>query len=453
MNTFALRSQKIVTPDHIFPGTIVIEEGKIAEIADYNKTLSCPLYDKGEKAIMAGLVDTHVHINEPGRTDWEGFYTGTQAAAAGGITTLIDMPLNCTPVTTSADALNTKLHAIKDKLWIDCGFWGGVIPGNINGLEDLLQAGVLGVKSFLIDSGIDDFPPVTATDMREAIKILSRYNVPYLVHAELDTDNVQPPSIGQSYNSFLQSRPAKWENDAIDLIIRLAQEAEHQGCTARMHIVHLSSAQALPAIAAARTQGLHITTETCPHYLTLHAETIPDGKTLFKCCPPIREANNCKQLWQGIKEGLIDFIVSDHSPCLPTLKHIDSGDLEKAWGGISSLQFSLPLIWTEAQQHGLTLSDLTRLMSVATAEFAGLGQQKGKIAEGYDADLIIFDSHSRYAITPELIRFRHKVTPYADKTVMGNIEQTYLRGQLIYDNNTMAGLPLGKPLLKTQVSE
>ncbi len=448
MNSFALRSQRVVTPEGMKAATVKINDGLITALLDHDADPGCPVEDLGNKVLMPGLVDTHVHINEPGRTDWEGFNTATQAAAAGGITTLVDMPLNCIPVTINKAALDEKLDAVQDKLWVDCGFWGGVVPDSIDDLDELLDAGVLGVKSFLIDSGIDEFPNVTEDDLRRAMPILAKHGAPYLIHAELDREHREPPVIGDNYQSFLASRPKQWENDAIDLMIRLSREAKAEGHDCRVHIVHLSSAEALANISAARAEGLSLTTETCPHYLTLFAEAIPNGKTLFKCCPPIREDHNREQLWQALKDGVIDFIVSDHSPCTPALKHIDSGDVEKAWGGISALQFGLPLIWTEARERNFNLADIAALMSTATARFAGLDTIKGHIAEGYHADLLVFDDSVEYPISTDMIKHRHKITPYVDKPVCGEIQRTYVRGHLVYADNQFKNGPLGQPLLK-----
>jgi allantoinase len=450
MTRFAIKSPKVLLDGEMKAATVVIENGKILEILPFDAKLgeSIETKDLGTLNLLPGLVDTHVHINEPGRTEWEGFNTATQAAAAGGITTVVDMPLNCSPVTTTADALRQKLEALEGKLWIDCGFWGGVVPNNLDQLDELVQAGVLGVKSFTIHSGIDEFPQVHPEHLSQAIQTLAKYDVPYLIHAELEPEESETPSIGDRYQSFLASRPKSWENNAIDMMIELAKEASDAGVKGKVHIVHLSSAEALPAIKAAQDSGLQLSAESCPHYLSLFAENIPDGKTLFKCCPPIREDANRQQLWQGLADGTIEFIVSDHSPCTPQLKHIDSGDIENAWGGISSLQFGLSIIWTEALVRGYSLAQVIDWMSTRPAEFAGLKGQKGKIAPGYDADLIVFDENARYTISADMIKYRHKITPYEGREVQGRIVDTYLRGTLVLDKGELVGAPQGQPLLK-----
>ncbi|MEH6582961.1 MAG: allantoinase AllB [Halioglobus sp.] len=449
--TFALRSERTIIDGQERAATVVIDNGKITDVLPYEAQPPCPIEDLGDKILMPGLVDSHVHINEPGRTEWEGFNTATQAAAAGGITTVVDMPLNCTPVTTTADALQQKIDSLGKQLWIDCGFWGGVVPDNLDDLDELVSAGVLGVKSFTIHSGIDDFQRVDESHIRRAIPILAKHDVPYLIHAELDKEDSEPAEIGIRYQSFLESRPKQWENDAIDMMIALCREAKAAGSDGKIHIVHLSSAEAIPAIAAAQREGLQISAETCPHYLTLFAEACPDGKTLFKCCPPIREDENRHQLWRGLADGTIQFVVSDHSPCTPQLKHIDTGDIEKAWGGISSLQFGLSLIWTEAQERGYSVAEVVEWMATRPAVFAGLGDRKGKIASGYDADLVVFDDRGEYLITADIIKYRHKITPYEGKTVKGVIERTYVRGHVVYQEGEIIGEPLGKPLLKHQL--
>jgi len=448
---FALKSQRVIIDNAMRSACVEIKKGKIQGIHPFDSQLDCPTEDLAEKILMPGLVDTHVHINEPGRTEWEGFNTATQAAAAGGITTLVDMPLNCIPVTTTKAAFETKLQAVKDKLWVDCGFWGGVIPSNIEQLDDLLSAGVLGVKSFLIDSGIAEFPNVEADTIRKALPILAKHQVPYLIHAEIDCGDQANAKIGERYQGFLDSRPKHWENKAVNLMLELAQQAKQAGLENKIHIVHLSSDQALDIIRKAKQKGLNFSAETCPHYLTLAAESIPDGKTLYKCCPPIREESNRQNLWRAIKDGTISFIVSDHSPCTPQLKAIDSGDLEKAWGGISALQFGLPLIWTEAIKQNISLAEISRLMSWETAKFAGMDKRKGKIALAMDADLIVFDDQKSYSISSDMIKHRHKISPYVGTRVQGKIEKTYVRGQLVFNDDRFLKQPIGQTLLKADL--
>ncbi len=447
-NHFALKSRRVILDNELQAACVEIKDGKIIALHPYEVQLGCPLEDLNNRVLMPGIVDTHVHINEPGRTEWEGFNTATQAAAAGGITTLVDMPLNCIPVTTTKAAFETKLQAVKDKLWVDCGFWGGVIPSNIDQLDELLSAGVLGVKSFLIDSGIEEFPNVEAEHIGQALPILAKHGVPYLIHAEIDCGGQKQAKIGKRYQGFLDSRPKKWENKAVDLMLDLALEAKNNGLKNKIHIVHLSSDEALEIIHKARQLGLDFSAETCPHYLTLSAESIADGETLFKCCPPIREEANRQNLWQAIKDGTLSFIVSDHSPCTPQLKAIDSGDLEKAWGGISALQFGLSLIWTEAQKQDISLSQVSRLMSYETAKFAGLDLFKGQIAVGFDADLLVFDDRKSYSISREMIKHRHKISPYVGQQVVGRIERTYVRGHKVFEDDKFPEQPIGRVLLK-----
>ncbi len=456
---FIIRSTKVVTLDGVRSATIIVRNGTIAEVLPYDR-LSDGLYieDVGDLVISPGLVDTHVHINEPGRTEWEGFETATKAAAAGGVTTLVDMPLNSSPVTTTADALKKKLVAARGKLWVDVGFYGGVVPGNNQHIQFLIDSGVLGFKAFLIHSGIDEFPNATEDDLRSAMPIIANHNLPLLVHCELSTGN--PQSIirnldesthglveshrPKSYHEYLSSRPAQWEHDAIELMIRLCEE---YGC--RTHIVHLSSADAIPMIHGARAAGLPLTVETCPHYLYFSSEEIPNGDTRFKCAPPIRERDNKERLWNALKDNTIDFIVSDHSPSTPSLKCLKSGDFQQAWGGIASLQFGLSIIWTEARQRGFSLNDITRWMSKKPAEIINLGKQKGAIAPGYDADLVIWNPDEQFTIESSLIHHRHKLTPYEGRTVYGKVKKTYLRGAKIFDDGSLHHQPLGNILLST----
>lgn len=444
---FALRSERVVTAKGEAPATVVVDQGKIVALQDFDSEPGCPVVDLAHP-LLPGLVDTHVHINEPGRTDWEGFDTATHAAAAGGITTLVDMPLNCIPVTTSAAALRAKLASVEGKLWVDCGYWGGATADNLGDLPHLLKAGVLGVKSFTIHSGIDEFQSVSAEQLRKAMGLLAQAGLPHLVHAELQQPVAASADIGRSYQRFLASRPSAWENDAIAMVIGVMRRLRDEGLQPKAHIVHLSSASALPMIAAARAEGLRLTCETCPHYLTLWAEAIPDGATLYKCCPPIREQHNCEALWQGLQDGLIDFIVSDHSPCTPELKALNSGDIGEAWGGISALQFGLALIWSAGQPRGFSLAKLADLMATQPAKFAGLGERKGRIAPGFDADFCVFDDRAPQLVSADSIKHKHKMSPYLGKTLCGRVLQTWLRGQLIFDRDQYPGPARGQSVLR-----
>ncbi len=443
-NQLVLRSGRVVFPEGVRPADIIVRDGRIAAIETHGTESDKNVEDAGDLVIMAGLVDTHVHINEPGRTEWEGFETATRAAAAGGITTLIDMPLNSTPVTTTVSSLNVKLTSAAQKLSVDCGYYAGMIPENSTSLAPLLDAGVVGVKAFLVHSGIDDFPNATERDLRAAMSVIAKKNLPLLVHCELPDATAYPVlHTPNSYSEYLDSRPRRWEHDAIDLMIRLCKE---YNC--RTHIVHLASADEIPMLRQARKAGLPLTVETCPHYLFFTAEEIVDGDTRFKCAPPIREKENRERLWEGLKEGVIDFIVSDHSPCPPSMKCLESGDFQKAWGGISSLQFGLSIVWTEARQRGFCLQHVARWMSQRPAEFVDLGRTKGSIAAGGDADFVIWDPDASFKVEGGMIHHRHKVTPYEGRTLFGKVVSTYLRGRKIFDNGNFAKERTGQIILR-----
>ena len=418
-----IRSRRVVLPDGVRPASIKVRNGIIDGIGSFQCS---PSEDAGDWVIMPGLVDTHVHINEPGRTEWEGFSTATRAAAAGGITTIIEMPLNSIPATTSVAAFQEKVSAAQDKCWIDVGFWGGVVPGNLGQLKPLLHAGCFGFKCFLTPSGVDEFPCIDEADLRLALIELGSLGALLLVHAELSEFISSPTSDGRSYSNYLNSRPKIAENSAIQLLLRLSAET---GCA--VHVVHLSSAEALEFLRAARSRRVPVTVETCPHYLAFRAEEIPDGATEFKCAPPIREANNCEALWEGLRDGDIDMIVTDHSPCPPQMKQKSTGDFFAAWGGIASLQLSLPAIWTEAKRRGFKEEDIARWMAATPARLAGLSNQKGKIAPGYDADFVVWDPAEEFTVKPENLCHRHKLTPYASRRLCGVVKETYLRGQPI----------------------
>ncbi|GIU54265.1 allantoinase AllB [Arthrobacter sp. NicSoilC12] len=387
----------------------------------------------GDEILLPGLVDTHVHVNEPGRTEWEGFASATRAAAAGGVTTIIDMPLNSIPPTTSVAGLKRKREAAGGQVFVDVGFWGGAVPGNRHELRPLHDEGVFGFKCFLLHSGVDEFPHLAADEMEEDMAALKSFDSLMIVHAE-DSHTIDhaPRPGGERYATFLASRPRAAENTAVAEVIERARRTG-----ARAHIVHLSSSDALPMIATAKRDGVRLTVETCPHYLTLTAEEIPDGATAYKCCPPIREAANRELLWAGLLDGTIDCIVSDHSPSTLDLKDLENGDFAVAWGGVSSLQLGLSLVWTEARHRGITLEQVLSWMSAKPARFAGL-HNKGQLALGYDADLCVFAPDEGYVVDASRLRHKNPITPYDGKALSGVVRQTYLRGTLV-DGRTPTG--------------
>ncbi|MCW2632352.1 MAG: allB [Pseudonocardia sp.] len=377
-----------------------------------------------DEVLIPGLVDTHVHVNEPGRTEWEGFASATRAAAAGGVTTIVDMPLNSIPPTVDAEALRVKRKAADGQCFVDVGFWGGAVPGNEGELRVLHDAGVFGFKCFLAPSGVDEFGHLGPGELAAALAELRAYDALMIVHAE-DADAIAaaPAPSGTSYAGFVGSRPPAAEDTAIAQVIELARTTG-----ARVHVLHLSSADALPMIAAARADGVRLTVETCPHYLAFTAEEIPDGATQFKCCPPIRDAANRELLWLALRDGVIDCVVSDHSPCTPGLKWLDLGDFGLAWGGIASLHVALPAVWTQARSRGYGIGDVTRWMAAHPAELAGLGR-KGAIAIGRDADLVVFAPDETFVVDPTRLYHRNPVTPYAGRQLTGVVRQTWLRGE------------------------
>jgi allantoinase len=443
--TYALHAQRVVTPTGLQAAWVHVHAGKIVAVSPTAPS-NMPVISVGDLVLMPGLIDSHVHINEPGRTDWEGFETATKAAAAGGITTLVDMPLNSSPVTTTVAAFHEKLAAAQGKLAVNCGFWGGIVPGNTADLSPLLQAGVLGVKAFLSHSGIDEFPNVTAADLAAGMPIIAQYGAPLLAHAELVSDHADMHCMDaqpRSHAAWLLSRPKRWENDAIDLLIALCRA---HGC--RTHVVHLSSAEAIPALQAALEEGLPITVETCPHYLVFAAEDIQDGQTLFKCAPPIRERANNALLWEALRSGLISMVVTDHSPATPDLKGIDTGRFREAWGGIACLQFSLAAMWTAARTRGFAITDLVQWMSTNVAQFIGLGNQKGAIAVGMDADLVVWDPDANCPTHHADIHHKHPVSPYAGLPLQGRVIQTIVGGKIVYDRGNFPNLGCGNIILR-----
>ena len=447
MTDSIIRSRRVVLPGGVRPASVYIAGGTITRIGEWEDvTIDANLTDAGESVVMPGNVDAHVHVNEPGRTEWEGYLTATRAAAAGGVTTIVDMPLNSIPPTTTLAGFEEKLAAARGKCTVDVAFWGGVVPGNTNELAPLIERGVRGFKCFLIHSGVDEFPHVTEADLAEAMPEIARLGTVLLVHAETqgpidDAASSLGGSDPREYDTFLRSRPRESENEAIALMIRLCRQTG-----ARVHIVHHSSSDALPMLRAARGEGLPLTVETCPHYLTFAAEEIPDGATHFKCCPPVRERENREKLWEAVADGTIDMVVSDHSPCTPALKLQESGDFMDAWGGISALQFGLPVMWTNLHVRGFDLGDLTRLMSAAPAKLAGLEKRKGNLAAGFDADIVIWNPEEKFTVVPELIQHRHKLTPYSGMELFGKIDATFVRGQKVFSNGGFTGSEFGKLL-------
>ncbi len=451
-----MRSHRVVTPAGVAPASIHITGGKIEAVFDFDDVpAGVPVDDYAERAVLPGLVDTHVHINEPGRTEWEGFETATRAAAAGGVTTLVEMPLNSIPATTSVAAYQQKLAAAQGKCHVDVGFWGGVVPGNAGQLRPLWEAGVFGFKCFLVPSGVEEFPHVSDADLRAALPELKRLGATLLVHAESPGPIDHATAAAQqltptSHTAWLASRPREAETQAIAWMIGLAVEFG-----VRVHIVHLSSSDALLMLRWARSDGLPVTVETCPHYLLLTSEEIPDRATEFKCAPPIREADNRLRLWAGLEDRLIDCVVSDHSPCLPEMKCQPTGDFFRAWGGIASLQLSLPAVWTAARERGHSVARIAQWMCASPARLAGLdalertGGRKGSIAEGFDADLVVCDPDASFTVAPERLHHHHKVTPYAGRRLDGVVEVTYLRGEKIYDHGRFPVGPTGKILKRS----
>jgi allantoinase len=428
----ALRSRRVVTPEGERPATVAVTGGRIAAVLDYHDA-SAAATDLGDLVLLPGLVDTHVHVNEPGRTEWEGFASATRAAAAGGVTTIVDMPLNSLPPTVSVPALRTKREAAAGQCRVDVGFWGGAIPGNLADLAPLHAAGVFGFKAFLIDSGVPEFPPLDPAGLDAA---LAAVDALFVVHAE-DPQRVVASPASRQYADFVASRPPAAENEAIVGVLAASRRTG-----ARVHVLHLSSAGALPLLAAARHEGGRVSVETCPHYLTLSAEDVPDGATEYKCCPPIRDSANRDALWAGLADGTIDCVVSDHSPCTPELKRVDTGDFAAAWGGIASLQLGLPAVWTAARERGFGLTDVARWMARRPAEIAGLAG-KGRIAAGYDADLVAFDPDREFVVRPRELHHRNPVTPYAGRRLSGVVTVTWLRGVPVTDE------PRGRLLVRS----
>lgn len=445
MGLRAIVSRQVVTSGEVRPAAILVDGEKIrGVIAPADVPADAIREDFGEVAILPGLVDSHVHINEPGRTEWEGFHTATRAAAAGGYTMLVDMPLNSVPATTNVSALDAKRHSAQGQCRVDWAAWGGVVPSNQEEIEPLARAGAPGFKCFLVHPGIDEFTMVSEQDLRKALPHVARTGKPLLVHAELpepvETATAQLKSEDWTrYSTYLQSRPGEAELQAIHLMLSLCREYGF-----RLHIVHLATSSALELLSSARSDGLAVTVETCPHYLHLEAETIADGATQCKCAPPIRSRANREQLWLGLKAGVIDMVVSDHSPCPPAMKQMEAGNFQTAWGGIASLSLALPVMWTEAQQRGFALHDIARWMAEHPARLAGCDTRKGRIAEGYDADFVVFDPQEEFTVTADRLHHRHAISPYLCERLRGVVKRTYLRGNIVFQEGQFPGEALGQ---------
>ena len=424
--SLVLRGRRVVTPDGVHPASVHVEGGKISRLGAWDDPgRNAELHDAGESLVMPGLVDSHVHVNEPGRTEWEGFATAMRAAAAGGITTICDMPLNSIPATTTVAALVTKRRAARAQAGIEVQFIGGVIPGNTGELLPLRDAGVCAFKCFLSPSGVPEFPSVTEADLREAFPVLARTGLRLMVHAE-DPSLLLTGSAGPHYADYLAARPVAAEHAAIALLIRLLE-----WCPTPVHIVHLSAASSLSLIRAARGRGLPLTVETCPHYLTFAAEEIPDGATQYKCAPPIRSAAERNALWDALIAGELDLVASDHSPCPPERKQT-GGDFQAAWGGISSLELGLAAVWTGARARAIPPARLADWMGAGPARLVGLQHRKGKLAPGYDADLVIWDPDRSRVVDPAALRQRHLLTPYAGRKLFGVVRATFSGGHLVF---------------------
>jgi len=439
MDTLVVRGERVVLPDGERPATIHIEDGLIVKIGGYDDAATAvPVFDAGERLVSPGGVDTHVHINEPGRTDWEGFDTATRAAAAAGVTTVVDMPLNSIPPTTTVHGLEAKRLAAVGRCHVDVGFWGGVVPGNAADLRPLAAAGVRGFKCFLSPSGVDEFEHIDEAGLRVAMPILAQLELPLLAHAELPRELRDPSGDPRRYSTWLESRPPIAETAAIELLIRLSRDYG-----TRVHVVHLATAHALSHIRAARAERLPITVETCPHYLTFAAEDIGDGRTDLKCAPPIRGRAERDRLWQALEDGDIDLVATDHSPAPPATKHLDEGDFVQAWGGIASLQLGLSAIWTGAVDRRVPLTSLARWLAEAPARLAGFYPRKGVLAAGADADLVVWDPAAVTTVDAGALYHRHPITPYHGRQLRGRVHTTFLRGEVIYDEGACRGGALG----------
>lgn len=447
MSLQAFLSRRVVTPEGVRPAAVLVEGERIRGIVPAEQVpADANVKNFNDAAILPGLVDSHVHINDPGRADWEGFETATRSAAAGGYTTLVDMPLNCLPATINVEALAAKRAAARNRCRVDWMAWGGVVANNSRDIEPLVAKGVAGFKCFLVHPGIDGFTMVTEPELRTALPQIARTGLPLLVHAEIPgpIESATEKLAGAdwtNYKTYLQSRPQEAELLAIRMLLVLCREYEF-----RLHIVHLSASAALSELRTARSDGLPLSVETCPHYLHFAAETIPDGGTIFKCAPPIRSRENCERLWEGLHDGTIDLVATDHSPCPVEMKKLAEGNFRSAWGGIASLSMALPVMNTEANKRGFLLNDVTRWMAEAPAKLAGCDARKGRIAAGYDADFVVFEPESEFVVSVDRLHYRHPISPYLGEKLRGVVKATYLRGKLVFSGGEFPGEAIGQEL-------
>jgi len=451
MSPKAFLSRRVVTPQGIKPAAVLVEDGRILDVVSPRQLpAQISVQDFGDAAILPGLVDSHVHINEPGRTEWEGFRTATRAAAAGGYTLLVDMPLNCLPPTTTVAALEAKRNAASGQCCVDWMAWGGVVSDNQEHIEGLAAAGVPGFKCFLIHPGIDGFTMVNEQELRAALPHVARTSLPLLVHAELPepvdaATRRLAAADWNKYETYLHSRPDEAEQSAIRLMLSLCREFHFP-----LHIVHLATSEALDMLRAAKSESLPVSVETCPHYLHFSSDKIPDGQMLFKCAPPIRSSENREKLWEGLREGVIDLVATDHSPCPPEMKRLSEGNFKTAWGGIAGLSLALPVMWTEASARGFTLTDIARWMAEGPARLAGCALRKGRIAKGFDADLLVFEPEPEFTATENHLHYRHLVSPYLGEKLRGVVKATYLCGNCIFSDGQFPGDPKGREFHQPQ---
>lgn len=444
MTEFLIYSKRCFINRKFIEATLHIKNKKIHSIYEGHHTLkNVAFLDYRNLIVMPGIIDAHVHINEPGRADWEGFETATKAAAMGGITTLIEMPLNASPVTTTVEAFQVKQKQAYNKLHVHCGFYGGVIPSNLNTVESLIKAGVFGIKGFLSASGIDEFPKVEKQHLERIASILKRYNLPLLLHCELEDDYVPEVGNPKSYNAYLQSRPQRWEVNAIKMAIDLQQQFG-----IKVHIVHLSASDGIPLVKEAKQVSDKLTVETCPHYLFFNSENIPNGAPIYKCAPPIREKQNQELLWNFLEEDGFDFLASDHSPAPSEVKQLETGNFFKAWGGISGLQFTVPVLFSEWKKRGLKLETLIPMLTEKPAMFLGLNSQKGLLIEGLDADITVLDDAKVITVSESIIAHKHKATPYLKQKLQGVVDQVFVNGYHVVQNGEFKDAHKGTILLK-----